>query len=635
MPRRLLPLIVCLLATTAAWAEDPPHRRLAAVPFTDVTFHDAFWTPRLETNRTKTLPHDFLWCERTGRLDNFAKAAKAMKGDHRGAVFNDSDVYKVIEGAAYSLASHPDPVLERTVDDAIYKIAAAQQQDGYLNTYFTVAEPGMRWTNLRDKHELYCAGHLIEAAVAHYRATGKRSLLDVAVRFADHIDKVFGPNRRCGVPGHEEIELALVKLYQVTGERRYLELAQFFIDARGDRSRRELWGKNHQDHLPVRQQREIVGHAVRAMYLYAGAADLAAYTGDRPLVDAMGRLWRDVVERKMYVTGGIGATNVGEAFGDAYQLPNDTAYCETCAGIGLALWAHRLNLMEADAQYADIFERVVYNNVLAGVGMDGTHFFYVNPLASNGRHHRQPFFECACCPSNVVRFVPSLPGYVYAVGRDGVFVNLYVAGMAKIFLNDNRVTLAQETKYPWEGDVVLSVEPQKPAEFTIHLRIPGWCRGAKMSVNGQPVALDVNKGYAHVRRRWQSGDRVRLELPMPVERIAAHPRVKADEGRVALQRGPIVYCFEAVDNSGRAKDLALPGDPCFNAEYRGNLLGGLTAITGVGADGRKVTAVPYDAWDHREPGEMVVWIRQESTATPPRDDEAWKGKLYRQLDAHK
>ena len=632
---------VLLTAAATALAEGPKHRKLSAVPFTEVKFQDAFWTPRLETNREKSLPHNFQWCEKTGRISNFAKAGKLMEGKFQGIYFNDSDVFKVLEGASYSLAAHPDPAMEKTVDDILVKIAAAQQPDGYLNSYYTLAEPDKRWSNLKDKHELYCAGHMIEGAVAHYRATGKRTFMDVAVKYADYIDGVFGPTKRHGLCGHEEIELALVKLYQATGQQKYLDLATFFIDMRGNKDARagKIWGSYCQDHQPVRQQTEIVGHAVRAMYLYTGTADVAAYTGDQQLIDAMGRLWQDVVLRKMYITGGIGARHGSEAFGDAYELPNESAYCETCAAIGLAFWAHRLNLMHGDAQYADVLERAIYNGILSGIGMDGKQFFYVNPLASGGGHHRQPFFSCACCPSNVVRFVPSLPGYVYAVADEAkppaaICVNLYVAGTGKAKLGDNTVTLTQETMYPWDAAVKLTVEPQKAGDFALQLRIPDWCSGAKVAVNGAALSpLDVQKGYARLQRPWRAGDVVQLTLPMPIQRIEAHPRVQADLGRVAVQRGPLVYCFEAVDNGGPVKNIVLPHDPKFAAEHRPDLLGGVTVITGEAKDGRKITAVPYYAWDDRTPGEMIVWVAQDGkSAKPDVDDPAWKDKLYRPLD---
>ncbi|NUQ66462.1 MAG: glycoside hydrolase family 127 protein [Pirellulales bacterium] len=623
-----------LFETISALADTPVHRKLSPVPFTEVKFSDVFWAPRLETNRTKSLPHNFKWCEQTGRVSNFAKAAGLMPGAFEGIYFNDSDVYKVLEGASYSLAQHPDPVLEKMVDDVIAKIAAAQQEDGYLNTYYTLVEPDQKWTNLPVRHELYCAGHLFEAAAAHHRATGKRTLLDVATRFADLIDRIFGPEKRYGVPGHEEIELALVKLYEVTGQRRYFDLARFFLDIRGDASKRKIAGAYCQDHMPVRQQSEIVGHAVRAMYLYAGVADVAAYTGDQGFVDAMDRLWQDVVLRKLYITAGIGARHQGEAFGEPYELPNDTAYCETCAAIGLALWSHRMNLMHADARYADVLERAYYNGILSGIGMDGEHFFYVNPLASGGTHHRQPFYPCACCPTNVVRILPSLPGYVYAQDGHSVYVNLYVAGSAEVPLGNRTVKIVQETRYPWEGEVKVTILPGETATFDLRLRIPGWCEGGKLAVNGQPVEpLQVEKGYAVVRRQWAPGDSVQLRLSMEIRRIEAHPKVEADRGRVAIQRGPIVYAFEAVDNGGPVGRIILARDPQLSAEHRPDLLGGVTVVRGLDRDRKPVVAVPYYGWDHREAGEMAVWVGQEGKSRQPViEDPSWEGRLYRPLD---
>ncbi|MCX7424596.1 MAG: glycoside hydrolase family 127 protein [Planctomycetia bacterium] len=633
--KRAAILLTLLLASPGATAsEGPTHRKLSAVPFTEVKLRDAFWAPRLATNRASSLPHNFLWCEQTGRLSNFDKAAGTVEGKFEGIFFNDSDVYKVLEGASYTLADHPDPVLEKTVDKVIASIAAAQQKDGYLNTYYTLVEPGKRFTDCRVKHELYCAGHLFEAAVAHYRATGKRTLLDVAVKYADLIDKTFGPGRRMDVPGHEEIELALVKLYQATGEKRYLDLARFFLDQRGNAAGHTLYGPYFQDHKPIREQDEIVGHAVRAMYLYCGVADVASYTGDQGFIGTMDRLWDDVVGRKMYVTGGIGARAEGEAFGDRYELPNASAYCETCAAIGMILWNHRLSLMCADAKYADVLERVLYNGFLSGVALDGKQFFYVNPLASDGKHHRQPFYPCACCPTNVIRVLPSLPGYVYAQDGKQIFVNLYIAGTGNVPLGDGVVAMTQETRYPWDGAVKLTVAPKAPAEFAVNLRIPAWCRGAKLAVNGTPVdKLDVDKGYARINRSWKPGDVIELALPMEPERIEAHPRVAADASRVAIQRGPIVYCFEGVDNNGAVHNIVLPHDPKFVAEDRPDLLGGVTCIKGVARDGRPITAVPYYAWDHREPGAMAVWVRQDGTSrTANPDDPAWQDKLYRPLD---
>ncbi len=627
-------VFVVSIAGTAP-ADGPKHRRLSAVPFNDVKVQDAFWAPRLKTNREESIPHNLEWCEKTGRISNFAKAGGLMEGNFEGIYFNDSDVHKVLEGAAYSLADHPDKKLEKIVDDVIAKMAAAQQPDGYLNSYYTLKEPDKKWTNLRVRHELYCAGHMFEAAVAHYRATGNRKYLDVAIKFADLIDKIFGPDKRHDVPGHEEIELALVKLYELTGEERYFNLAKFFIDVRGDESKRpKLYGKYCQDHVPVRKQDEIVGHAVRAMYLYSGVADVAGYTGDKELIDAMDRIWRSVALKKMYITGGIGVHGHGEGFSGPYALPNAAAYCETCASIGMALWNHRLNLMHADAKYADMVERAMYNGVLSGIGIDGTKYFYVNPLESSGRHHRQPFFGCACCPTNVVRFVASVPGYMYATSKDGIYVNLYATSTGEVLLGDRKVKLTQEANYPWDGKVKIKVEPDNPGEFAIHVRFPDWCNGPAVSVAGKPVEKPaVKKGYAEIRRNWKSGDTIELNLPMKVVRIEAHPNVKADAGRVALRRGPLVYCFEAVDNGGHVSDIMLAADPKFKTEHRNDLLGGVTVIKCVDRSGRELTAVPYYAWDHREPGGMIVWVRQDGKSRKPdTNGPSWKDKLYRPLD---
>lgn len=621
----LLGLIAALLSATNANAA--PHRKLTAVPFTDVTFTDRFWAPRLETNRTVTVPHCLRMCEETQRIRNFEVAGGLAEGKFEGIYFNDSDVYKVIEGAAHSLALHPDPDLDAQLDDIIAKIAAAQEDDGYLNTYYTLVEPDKKWTDLPVRHELYCAGHLFEAAVAHYRATGKRSLLDIATRFADHIDEVFGEDALIGVPGHEEIELALVKLYEVTGEKRYLNLARFFIDQRGQSDRDYC-----QDHIPVRQQSEITGHAVRAMYLYCGVADVAAYTGDEALLGAMDRVWDDVTKRKMYVTGGVGPSAHNEGFTVPYDLPNDSAYAESCAAIGLALWSHRMNLLHADSEHADVLEQVLYNGMLSGVSMEGDRFFYVNPLASRGRHHRQPWFGCACCPTNVVRLIPQVGGFVYATSGDGLWVNLYAAGKARLAVGQREVAVRQETDYPWSGEVKLTVEPDQQGSFDVNLRIPGWCDKASATVNGEKLRMEPGEdGYLHIRREWQAGDEIRLKLAMPVRRIAAHPSVQADIGRVSLMRGPIVYCLEGVDNEGSVRDIAMPRTADLKEELEPDLLGGVVVLRGKARrreaadwegllyqpvphdEKARIVAIPYCAWDHREPGEMVVWL-PETTA---------------------
>lgn len=604
--------------------------QLRAVGFTDVVIADEFWAPRMETNRKVTVPYDFKKCEETGRIDNFAKAGGLMEGEFEGIYFNDSDLYKVVEGAAYSLKIHPDPELEKYVDGVIDKIAAAQWEDGYLYTFYSLPErqPEKRWTDVQHKHELYCAGHFFEGAVAYYQATGKRKILDVAIRLADYIDSVFGPGKRHDVSGHEEIEIGLVKLYRVTGNEKYLKLAKFFLDERGQSERRELYGEYCQDHKPVIEQDSAVGHAVRAGYLYSGMADVAALTGDTGYVEALERIWWDVVSKKLYITGGVGARRGGESFGKDYELPNKSAYCETCAAIANAMWNHRMFLLGGDAKYIDVLERVIYNGFLSGISLSGDKFFYPNPLASDGDYQRSPWFGCACCPTNIVRFMPSLPGYAYAQQGNVLYVNLFIGGSATIKMADNTVRLVQETRYPWDGDVKITVEPKRSGEFTICVRIPGWARNepvpsdlyrflnknpkkAKLKVNGEFVELNIDKGFASISRRWEKGDTIELSLPMPIRRVVSHPNVKDNAGRTAVQRGPVVYCFEGVDNPQGVAKLVLPADTKLYTEYHGDLLGGVVTIKSQGEisqESIEVVAIPYYAWAHRGKSEMAVWL---------------------------
>ncbi len=614
---------------------------ITPIPFTEVCFTDRFWLPRLETNRQVTIPYDFEKCEETGRIDNFAKAAGLMEGPHEGLFYNDSDVFKVIEGAAYSLSLHPDPELEGYLDDLIKKIAGAQENDGYLYTVRTIdpeavdsEQEGLeRWSNLRTSHELYNVGHLYEAAVAHHQATGKRTLLDVALRNAELIDSVFGPDKIRDVPGHQEIEIGLVKLYRTTGELRYLELAKFFLDQRGQPDRGNLQTNFDlpgymQDHLPVTEQREAVGHAVRAAYMYSGMADVAALTGDEAYIAALDTLWQNVVSRRMYVTGGIGAHQHGEAFGEDFELPNAKAYAETCAAIANAMWNHHMFLLHGDGKYLDVLERTLYNGFLSGVSLQGNTFFYANPLSSDGAWAfnarvgavRSPWFTTSCCPTNVVRLLPSLPGYTYAHQDDRLFVNLYIEGNVTVPLIAREVRLTQETSYPWSGAVKLIIDPSEPTEFALHLRIPGWARNepvpsdlyrhldrsdepVTLRVNGNSVAVELNQGFAVVRRNWRSGDTVVLDLPMPARRVISHENIEDNRGRVAVERGPLVYCAEGIDNGGSALDLTLPDDAPLVAERDEGLLGGMTKIR---SDG--VTLIPYYAWSHRGAGEMNVWL---------------------------
>jgi len=606
-------------------AVQPKSVILQPVDFTQVKIDDAFWSPRLEANRTKTLPLCLRQCEETGRISNFAKAGGLMKGKFEGIYFNDSDVYKVLEGAAYTLAASRDAAVEKKVDEIIRYMAAAQQPNGYLNTYYTLVDPDKKWTNLPKHHELYCAGHLIEAAVAYFKATGKRSLLDVAIRFTDLIDDLFRKQKKPGFAGHEEIELALVKLYRLTGEERYWKLAEMFVDRRGqERIKKQDY---MQAHVPVREQTDIRGHAVRAMYLYSSVADLAGLTGDPGYLNAMEQIWQNVVYKKMYLTGGIGSSRHNEGFTEDYDLPNDTAYCETCATIGMVLWNHRLNLLHGEGRFADVVERCLYNGLLSGVSLDGEKFFYPNPLASRGKHHRQPWYKCACCPTNIVRFVPSLGGYIYARTDEGIWVNLYLSNEAQIKVAKTKVVVQQETQYPWSGQVKLTIEPDKKTTFSLNLRIPAWCRSASCTVNNKVVNVSrLQNGYFQITREWKKGDVVELVMIMKAERIVSRPEVKANLGRVAFQRGPIVYCLEDVDHEMPVFNIAISHRAVLTPELRADLLGGVTVLVGKGMAGKhaewgnklyrqapntkpvQLTMIPYYSWDNRQPGQMMVWI---------------------------
>ncbi|MGE5610199.1 MAG: glycoside hydrolase family 127 protein, partial [Bacillota bacterium] len=633
MPTRtfLLGIAAAMLCSLSAIAAE--REQLSPVPVKAVQLQDSFWAPRIKLNHEAVIPHNIKFCETTGRIDNFSKAAGLMPGSFRGIYFDDSDVYKVLEGIAHSLAQRRDPELEKKIDEIIDKIAAAQRPDGYLYTFYTVRkELDKRWTNTKDMHEMYCAGHLIEAAVAYYQATGKRKFLDVAIKLADHIDSVFGPDKRHDVCGHEEIELALVKLYRTTNEKRYLKLAEYFINQRGNANGRTRFGDYCQDDIPLRQRTEIAGHAVRAMYFFTGAADVASLTGDSELITVMDRIWHDVVDRKMYLTGGIGPSAQNEGFTVPYDLPNDSAYAETCAAIGMVFWNYRMALMTGDAKYADVMERAMYNGAISGVSLDGQKFFYVNPLASRGKHHRQAWFDCACCPTNMARFLPNIGGYMYATTEKDLYVNLYANSTA--CLKDcgkfPHVDVYQHTDYPWDEGISFDFKTASlSTKFTLHLRVPGWCKNPTVSLNGKKIENPrIEKGYIVLTHGsdgygWNAGDYLRLKLPMPVQRVYADPHVKADVGRVALQRGPLVYCLEGVDNNGWVRNLVLSKDTQLTAEFRQDLLNGVTVIKGSATprvNGQRnpqpvqFTAVPYYAWDNREPGQMIVWLAEDPAA---------------------
>jgi len=663
MPRLTTPTrATAVLAAAAGLGAAEPARDypVKPVPFTAVHFSDSFWLPRIELNRSVTIPFAFEKCEETKRVQHFERAATVLRGEPLadksppGYPFDDSDVYKVIEGAAYSLSVKPDPKLEAYLDALIVKIAAAQEPDGYLYTTRTIdPEHPHPWAGTKrweleqdDSHELYNLGHLYEAAVAHYQATGKRTLLDVAIRSADLLDRSFGPGKQSTWPGHQITEMGLAKLYRATGDPRYLELARFLLDARGP-------GNAHarpynQSHKRVVEQDEAVGHAVRATYMYSGMADVAALTGETAYVSAIDRIWQDVVGQKLYVTGGIGATSRGEAFGLDYELPNMSAYNETCAAVGNDFWNHRLFLLHADARYLDVMERTLYNGLLSGVSLDGRSFFYPNPLESSGQHQRSPWFGVACCPSNVTRFLSSLPGYVYAQQRGRLYVNLFVPSTAEIAIDGGpTVTLTQDTRYPWDGAVHVTVAPKAPARFALHLRVPGWARGeavpsdlyrfaepsdepVTLRVNGAAVPLELEKGFARVDRVWKIGDAVELVLPMPVRRVLAHPSVEADQGRIALQRGPLVYAAEWPDNAeGHVRNLLLPDAAALSTEFRPGLLNGVQVVKAkavalsYGVQGeverreQEATLIPYYAWANRGAGEMTVWIPNRETSARP------------------
>ncbi len=635
---------------------------LTPPPIQDVKVTGGFWAHAQNTNANTTLPIEYEQCKHTGRIDAFRLDWTPDSNRPKPHYFWDSDVAKWIEGAAYSLSHHPDPKLQSQVDEVVDLIAAAQQADGYLNIYFSAVEPDKRWTNLRDWHELYCAGHLIEAAVAYYESSGKRKFLDVMCRYADYIDSIFGSEagQMRGYPGHEEIELALVKLYRTTEENRYLELAQYFVDERGQQphyylseasahSAKSDWLNSIFDpfsyvqaHVPVREQSQIVGHAVRALYLFSGMADVAAETGDESLLTTLHRLWESITLKRMYITAGVGPAASNEGFTFDYDLPNETAYAETCAAIALVFFAQRMLNLEADSRYADVMERALYNGVISGISLQGDTFFYANPLAHYPQAvpfydeafatERQPWFECACCPPNICRLIGSFNQYIYSRSADALFVNLYTASTVSFTPEfGTAVLIAQETDYPWDDSITFRIDSPEAQRFTLALRLPDWCHAPELRLNGTAVEIHplIEKGYVKLERDWQSGDEVALVLPMPVERILAHPSVRQNAGHVALQRGPLIYCLEEIDNGPNLHNLSLPWDVALSAEFHAEVLNGVTIITGKAMrlheealshtlysqassaplrSDVQFLAVPYYAWNNRGVGEMRIWI---------------------------
>lgn len=630
------------------------------VSFTHVKLDDKFWSPRIETNRTVTIPASFARCEKTGRVKNFEMAAARNGKFCTKFPFDDTDIYKTIEGAAYSMAVHPDAQLDHYVDSLVAIVGKAQESDGYLYTARTIdpihPHPWAgkeRWVKENElSHELYNSGHMFEAAAAHYQATGKRNFLDIALKNADLLVNTFGPGKRHVAPGHEIVEMGLVRLYRITGKRPYLDLAKFFIDERGrrayDKSSSDEWknGMYWQDNEPVVAQDDAEGHAVRAMYLYSGMADVAALTDDREYIAAIDKIWNNMVSKKIYVQGGIGAVPDGERFGADYELPNKTAYNETCAAIGNVFWNQRMFLLHGDSKYIDLLEKVLYNGLISGVGLDGQSFFYTNAMqVTNGFTHpqlessRSGWFECSCCPTNMARFLPSLPGYVYAQKADNLFVNLFIAGVADMELKNRKINIRQQNNYPWNGALAFDINPETSMRFALRIRIPGWAKGkaipselyafqnkpaAKISLklNGKAIVYTIENGYAVINRLWQKGDKVQLDLPMEVKKIAASQNLVEDRGKTALQRGPIIYCAEWKDNGGTVSNLKIPADAVFKAVAEPGLLNGVTVLKGsvisqIKSEGTRhaeLTAIPYYSWANRGKGEMTVWFPEVSAA---------------------
>ncbi len=619
------------------------HYPISGVSFNEVKISDNFWLPKIETNRTSTIPASFEKCEEMGRLDNFLIAGGKMDGDVKGEMpFDDTDIYKIIEGASYSMSTIPDTSLDAYVDSLIEIISIGQEEDGYLTTYKTIdttkspaswCPPGGRWQNLDCSHELYNSGHMFEAAAAHYLSTGKSNFLDIATKNADLLVSVFGEGKNPQVPGHQIVETGLIKLYLITENKEYLDLAKHFLDQRGDSTKREIWGPYNQDHKPVKEQDEAVGHAVRAAYMYAGMTDIAALYNDNEYKNAVNKIWENVVGKKIYITGGIGARHDGESFGDDYELPNLTAYNETCAAIANVYWNYRMFLLHGDSKYIDVLERSLYNGVISGVALDGKTFFYPNPLQCDMHYHfnsggsltREPWFDCSCCPTNLCRFMPSVPGYIYAHEGNNLYVNLYVQSSTKVSLSDVDVEISQQTEYPWEGDVLFKVSPQMKSEFTLKLRIPGWAMnqplpgslykysgevGNKPSIkiNGESIDYILENGYAILSREWVEGDELEVVFPMEVKKVKANENVEADKGMLAIERGPIVYCVEEIDNP-KIDELYISENTQFSSSFNPELLAGVEVVKASGdTEIESFKAIPYYVWNNRGENKMSVWI---------------------------
>ncbi len=617
-----------------------PSAKLFPLGVNQVRFSDTFWSPKLAVNHKVSIPHQWAECERTQRIDNFRDASGVKNcGGHHGRIYDDSDVYKWAEAVAWQISREPDADLQKTLDEFIGLVAGSQQKDGYLNTAFMGAQKYFRWTNLAYNHELYCGGHLVQAAVAHYRATGGGEFLDVAQKWADHISRRFSPRANGGAPGHPEVEMALVELYRATGTRKYLDTASFFIDQRGSKTSGCLHNAYIQDDKPFREQPEVSGHAVRQLYLCSGAADVFAETGDDSLMKELVRMWDNFTQKKMYISGGAGARYDGETFGANYELPNRTAYAETCAAIASFMWNWRMLNLTAESKYADIMEQTLYNGLISGVALDGKNYFYTNPLEHNGINitngqtglnwrTSKHWDGTACCPPNVARLLASLPGYFYSRSKDALYVNLYGANEAEAEIGGAKVKISQKTDYPWDGRIEMSVAPAQPAKFSVMLRIPGWCKNASVAVNGSKTAATAKPGeYLALAREWRAGDKISIDFPMEAHMMRSNPAVYENEGHVALMRGPILFCIEQADFPDTdIFSVRLPESAKLTFEYKKDLLGGVGVLKGDSqiivpqgalysdrdiSSARKsapFTAIPYFSWANRTPGTMRIWL---------------------------
>ncbi len=641
-------LLLFLLVSTSFAQQQYNKYPISMADIKDVELTDSFWLPRIKIIQDTTIAFGFDKCTTEGRLENFLIAGKKKSGKVHGKMpFDDTDVYKIIEGASYSLISAPNKALDDYLDSVISIIKIGQEPDGYITTWFSidpdnppapwVQKSGKRWTREESSHELYNSGHLFEAAAAHFTATGKRSLLNIAVKNADLLVNNFGPGKLTVPPGHQIVETGLVKLYNITSNQKYLELAKYFLDLRGDSTTHKLYGAYSQDHKPVVRQTEIVGHAVRAVYMYAGMTDIGVIYNYQAYLNAVKNIWHNMVNRKMYITGGLGAKHEGESLGNDYELPNLTAYGETCASIGDVLWNNRMFMLTGNAEYFDIIERTLYNGLISGISLDGKNFFYVNPLESDGKFAfnqgsktRQPWFDCSCCPTNLIRFIPSIPGMIYAKQNDNLFINLYASNKANLKIDNADIFIEQRTDYPLEGKILLSLNLENPLQFTLKLRIPGWAQNQvlpgdlysyinqsdgkiSIKINNREIEFQNNHGYAAINRVWNNNDIIELTIPMEVKHIAANEKVKENKNLTALEYGPVVYCVEGIDNNNSLDKLTIPDDAVLRVEYKENLLGGINVITGEvpSKDGReklRLTAVPYYAWSNRGEGTMKVWL---------------------------